>query len=367
MHKKILLGLALALISLKSLAACDVYIRSVPFTVTQDNKTYCVQHKNGTGFNLLFDPYRVPDQDAQLDAKTVKAAIVVDANNVVVKFMSAIWQEKKFSSVANKISVGVYIKGGDMARSVTLENPRIGFTEVGVYAPRVGELTVNRGWLYGIGYSGIRVDGANSLTVYRADIEEMRLNKGGKFSLLSGIVATIAPQGSATLTENTMVDYLKDAPAEWSDSEGILVKAGDSTNINITHNLVSRIKTSSIDIGMSTGIKVDQHDAGSSNISVTVSNNYVGDGRINKAGFGVGVLINIDKGVATIMRNTTVRWNDAIETSHSEFLFGTFGNNDATIYWNRETETVPGFWDVFNIGPNIDRWSFSNSQQVIFQ
>ncbi len=338
------------------MAACDIYISSVPFTVDQNDKTYCVHNNTGT---IEFDPenailldveaYAGSDHEGNPLRPRIRPAINIEAIRARIKFISRI-KNINPTRVDNEIDVGIFAKrrGAD----IILNNVQLNNFSIGIHIGIVDSVYISDARISDIRHSGIDIFGVkNDITLIRPWLEKFRTDSSYPFSSLRGIDANVGDNANIYITGAKIQKFYNKSHFERPFNNAMAVSAGEYSTIDIKAPSISYMTDRYRPHVKSSAISAHCDD----NCSIIVR-----DGKFNESvqqaasGYhAIGISSQEPHVQFEVLRNRFSQWNKVLWTREKEYtdIEGFYADNEVFLY--KENGGYPSDQQIFNVNEDI--------------
>ena len=350
MRIKIICGFALLICSMSSFA-CDEYIRSLPYTIDEDGKEYCVQGPRGG--TLYFDASTAPllhytiwsgtSHDGNSIMAYVRPAINIQANDITLRFLSKV-QNTNPQKIYDEIDVGIFSGGGFGVDNIDIIDAKLKDFSVGTYIVGVDEVKISNAMLQKMHFTGISIELAKNVTILDSRVEALSTDMSYPNANLFAINVGLEASGEASLRDVTVDRFFNTSTSAYADNVGIRVRGGADADVELVDPFINSISGSE-SLGVdSRAIEVMCFSGCTANII----DGYLGEKYVIASGNPAISLFGRFNSFEVV--DVKFRyWSKALYVQDHPDTLGYFADNEALVYKKNGNSYYPSYDQVFDV------------------
>ena len=349
MRIKIICGFALLICSMSSFA-CDEYIRSLPYTIDEDGKEYCVQGPRGG--TLYFDASTAPllhytiwggtSHDGSSIMAYVRPAINIQANDITLKFLSKVENTNPLKTY-DEIDVGIFSGGGFGVDNIDIVDAKLKNFSVGTYIVGVDRVKMSNAKLEKMHFKGINIELASDVTILASRIDELSTDTSYPNANLIGVSVDLNDNGEASLRGVNVRRFNNSSTSYRAYNTGIAVSGGTNSNIELFAPNVSGMTYPYNRSLRSQALRVFC----SSGCSASITNGQVRDSSLTENYFAAIALVGIVNGFE-VADMTFIGWRHALLVQDSPDTVGYFADTRVYVYKD-SNGNYPSYDNIFDV------------------
>lgn len=350
--RKIIFGLTLMMCSVGSFA-CDIYIRSLPYEITESRKDYCVTGPGGN--TLYFDAATAPLLNETVWAGIshtgksifahVRPAIHIRAKDITLTFLSKVENTNPLKAY-DEIDVGIYaayayrVENAELY-DVALKNFSIGIDFIGVDRVKMANAVIEDSH-----FKGISIQLVDELTILATRVDGLSTDMSYPNANLLGMQLTPNPNGVVSLRGANVDRFYNLSTSRNAYNYGIDVSGDRDSDIDLFASAASNtgyqhapnVNSTPVIIGCTEGcsISVSKGQFNENNSVITQRSSA----------------IHLWGGISSfeLTENRFRHWDEAIYVEEGDpDTLGYFAKNTAYVYKDKNGQ-YPSYDEVYNVG-----------------